>query len=108
MNRFREVVRFSVEHRKMLFIALSILIIFNIIMFHGVKGEDNTNAATVKEKYFTCIEIEDGDTLWGIAEEYASVEFESYDTFIDEVKSINNLKGDRITSGGTLVIPIYK
>jgi hypothetical protein len=108
VNFGSRLISFIVEHRKMV-LALSLILLFvTILAFGGVEDEKKANASTVKEKYFTCIDIQEGDTLWSIAEEYAGVEFDSKQAFIKEVERINELKGDRITSGATLVIPIYK
>lgn len=108
INRKKRILSFAIQNRKLLLTASLIILFVSILFFGGIAEENEANASTVQEKYFTCINIEEGDTLWGIASEYASVEFGSYDAFIDEVKRINNLKGDSITSGATLVIPVYK
>ena len=64
-------------------------------------------ASTTKEKYYTSIRIKSGDTLWGLAEIYGQ-EYKDYSVFIDEVRTINRLSGDRITAGGCLLIPVYR
>lgn len=58
-------------------------------------------------KSFTSIEIEDGETLTSIAEEYA-ISAAQYSDYIEEVKSINNLKSDTIHTGCYLMIPVYQ
>lgn len=58
------------------------------------------------DKSFISIELQDGDTLSSIAEEYALSPSE-YRSYIAEVKSINNLKSDTIHSGCYLMIPVY-
>lgn len=58
------------------------------------------------DKSFTTITIEEGDTLISIAEEY-SLPASEYRDYIDEVKSINNLKDDTIHAGCYLLIPVY-
>lgn len=54
--------------------------------------------------------IEQGDSLWSIAEEY--VDYDHYDDirdYVDEVISINDLNDkNSITAGCNLVIPYYK
>ena len=47
------------------------------------------------------------ETLWTIAEEHYSEEYNSYQEYIDEVKFINNLTDDTIYRGAKLVIPYY-
>lgn len=58
-------------------------------------------------KYYTSIEIESGDTLWSIAEQFRTAEYISVQDYIKEVKEINGLSGDSITSGCYLIIPYY-
>lgn len=91
--------------RKLIF-GLSLVLIICIIF--GVNNKkQNPEAATTNEKYYTCITIEEDDTLWTIAEEYCTEEYDSYQEYIDEVKFINDLTDDTLYYGGKLVIPYY-
>lgn len=65
------------------------------------------NDAIEYDKSFITIEIGNGDTLMSLAQEYA-VSSVDYSDYIEEVKSINNLKSDTIHSGCYLLIPIYE
>jgi cell division protein YceG involved in septum cleavage len=58
------------------------------------------------EKSFISIEVNDGDTLTSIAQDYA-VSAAEYDTYISEVKNINNLDNDTIHAGCYLLVPVY-
>ena len=58
------------------------------------------------EKSFQAIEIQPGDTLTSIAEEYATSEA-VYQDYIDEVIEINQLKDDQIHAGCYLMVPVY-
>lgn len=82
-----------------------IVILLGVLIFnqiHVVKADHHTHYT----KTFTSIEIENGDTLTSIAEEYAISEAD-YESYIEEVKNINNLKSDNIHTGCYLMIPIY-
>ncbi len=57
-------------------------------------------------KYYTSIEIQDGDSLWAIAEKYGS-HYSNKETYISEVKKINHIQGEKIHSGEYLTIPYY-
>ncbi|MCM1498633.1 MAG: LysM peptidoglycan-binding domain-containing protein [Clostridium sp.] len=59
------------------------------------------------DKSFITIEISEGDTLTSLAQEYA-VSSNDYSDYIEEVKSINNLKSDTIHSGCYLLVPVYE
>lgn len=58
-------------------------------------------------KYYTSIRVDGGDTLWEIAEEYRTEEYEDINSYIDEVKKINHLSTSKITDGMYLCIPYY-
>ena len=58
-------------------------------------------------KYYTSITVESGDTLWDIAREYKKSETSDINSYIDEIKSINNLTSDNITAGQNLIIVYY-
>jgi len=56
--------------------------------------------------FYTSYEIQNGDTLWGIAA--ANLDQSGYDNiedYMEEIKQINNLiNGDKITSGGHIIL----
>ena len=72
----------------------------------------HTNTDTVKakndnHKYFTHILIEEGDTVWNIAEEYITAEYDSTAEYVYEVERVNHISADDITEGCYLMIPYY-
>ncbi len=56
--------------------------------------------------YYTSIEIQDGDNLWDIADQYATASISKQD-YIKEVKELNNLSSDDIYEGQYLTVPYY-
>lgn len=69
---------------------------------HGNMQED-----PVSFKYYKSIEIQDGDTLWGIAKEYMGEEYESVQEYIAELKEFNQLITDDIQSSNYLTVVYY-
>lgn len=58
--------------------------------------------------YYTDIVIQKGESLWDIANEHMTEEYDSPKTYIKEVKSINSLTDvDKIYAGQRIVIPYY-
>ncbi len=89
-------------------IILGLCILLGLVIILGFTGKgQEAEAATVNQKYYKCVTITDDDTLWTIAEENYSEEYDSYEDYIDEVKFINNLSNDTIYNGATLVVPYY-
>lgn len=80
------------------------LVLLTLIVFVCIKVD---GGAASKYKYFKSIQIQPGDTLWSIAEEYMSDDYESMADYIKEVKFINNIENSRITTGKYLVVPYY-
>ena len=76
--------------------------------YHSLVSSASTGSEQVSYKYFTSIQVEAGDTLWSIAEEYADQEhYSSYKEYINEVKRMNKMRDDSIVSGQYLIIPYY-
>lgn len=68
---------------------------------------DSTNNAN-EYKYYTSHKIEQGESLWAIAEDYMDQEhYDSIQDFIEEIKSVNQMSGDKIQSGNYLLIPYF-
>ncbi|MBQ6230060.1 MAG: hypothetical protein IJJ74_02965 [Eubacterium sp.] len=96
-------------NKRNILLAVAITLIFaSIMLFSNASSDNKASASTTKHKYYTSISIEDGDSLWSIAEKYAAPESGSYSDFISEVKQINDLHGDQIEYGCSIVIPQYK
>ena len=56
-------------------------------------------------KYYTSIPIEKGDTLWSIAKEYMTEDYDGIEEYIREIRRVNHLSGDKIDAGRYLAIP---
>ncbi|MBQ9277271.1 MAG: LysM peptidoglycan-binding domain-containing protein [Lachnospiraceae bacterium] len=103
----RDIAGFIHRHYKLSVFMIGAALLIMVFLFGADKKEKHVDASTYNVKYFKCITIEADDTLWSIAEENMSEEYSSINDYIDEVKSINALVGDKIYSGATLVVPYY-
>lgn len=86
-------------------LTVAVLVGITLLFFGGMKIV-NADEAKEYEKSFVSIEIEHGDTLTSIAQEYAKSEAD-YKDYIEEVKTINSIKDDTIHSGCYLLVPVY-
>ena len=58
-------------------------------------------------KSYTSIEIRPGDSLWSIAAEYITDDYDSVQDYVREIKSWNGLETDEIHAGRFLIIPYH-
>lgn len=92
-------------------ILLTVIIVIALSVFLSdrlVSAHDNADShSSDRPKYYKSIQIKAGDTLWQIAEQNMSNEYDSITDYILEVKRINNLASDNIQSSQYLMIPYY-
>lgn len=88
-------------------IFLVILISLIFLIFSPKRTVAYSDKEAQHEKYYTCIYVDGGDTLWDIASKYCTAEYSDYYEYINEVMSINNLHTSFIKSGTRLCIPYY-
>lgn len=85
-----------------LILAFCVLAGGSISGFARVAGEEDASY-----KYYTSIMIEQGDTLWSIASDNMTPEYERIEEYMKEVRRLNHLYGDNIHAGEYLTIPRY-
>lgn len=90
-------------------LALVGIIIVSILILLGSTISAFASARTKNElhKYYTSIQVESGDTLWKLAEEYTASSSMSREDFIEEVSYLNGLSDGDIHRGEYIVIPYY-
>lgn len=71
-----------------------------------VMAEEETSASP--EKFYTSIHLEEGDTLWSIAQTYYTDSDESVEEYVRELRQINSLSDDHIDAGHYLTVRYYK
>lgn len=91
--------------RKAVFIgSLLLMLVFTGFAFNSPSAVAQ-NRNTVK--YYTTVQVEAGDSLWTIAGEHITPEYDDMDDYIEEIKSINGISGNLIQQGSYLNIPYY-
>lgn len=87
--------------------ALAVLVVLccGLILFH--KTVSTASSENPCEKCYKSIEIQKGDSLWSIAQNYCSKEWNSIPDYIEEVKQFNGLHQDELTAGNYIAIPYY-
>lgn len=95
--------------RNFLMCLLTILLVVSLsLIFFDFSTKAQSSDEEILYKYYKSIIVEDGDTLWDYAEEYAIREhYKDSQAYIEEVIKMNALKDDEITSGQHIILPYY-
>lgn len=83
-------------------------VVFVFLMSAFLLSNNLIEAKGTKDKQFTSIQVQKGDTLWKIAKKYMGNEYSSVDDYIEEVCQTNHIYDGKITEDMYLVIPYYK
>lgn len=91
-----------------------ILVCFMMISFYfgffgnqlmNVHAEDNYMPE--KTRYFTSIQIQQGETLWEIASRFSTGSDLTVQSYMDELIKMNNLQNDTIYAGQYLTVVYF-
>ena len=88
-------------------LALCMLFLGVFIGSRRVAQVEAMSNTSDREKFYTSISVEKGDTLWSIADEYMTDGYEDRDNFMNEVREMNHLTGSLIHADSILLIPYY-
>ena len=96
--------------RKMLVTGFLLIIMFIAFILGSiiVKAQNNHNANRGQIKYSNIV-VQDGQTLWDIAEEHIdNSQFDSVYEYMDSLKKLNGLTSNNIYSGQNIIITYYE
>lgn len=88
------------------FMAAAVVLAASMIFFCVLVSARGRSESLPAYKYYTSVQIGQGDTLWGIAEEYCPRQL-SVKSYVKELKQINRLKTDDIHAGNYLTVVYY-
>ena len=98
-----------VARRKMILLLTTVLFItIGSVVFGTIFSKAKNPSADITQfKYYKSITIEQGDSLWSIAEEYCTDAYEDTREYVDELKELNSLTSDIIHEGQHLLVAYY-
>lgn len=103
--------RRNTKKRRQVQIVASMVGVIILTIFTLTVSASEINAVSdtsgIRYKYFTTVYVENGDTLWSIASEYATDEYDDFDMYIAEVKKLNDLKSNTLQHGSHICVPYY-
>jgi hypothetical protein len=82
--------------------AVLLLYLLNV----GISSTNIQGSVQVENKGYILLEINQNDTLWGIAESYMNDKFYTHESYIAEIIEMNHLDSSTIIAGEALLIPI--
>ena len=84
------------------------ILLISMILLSILLGTIIVNASDTGQpvKYYTSIEVEHNDTLWSLEERYNNGT-EDRDTYINNIKQLNNMRTDIITEGRYILLYYY-
>ncbi|MBR5419776.1 MAG: hypothetical protein IK115_01365 [Lachnospiraceae bacterium] len=111
-KRFRRLMKKSWYRKRI--IALSVFWVLLILivsvaaaMLFGTRADAVEDTGEVYYKYYKSVKIMEGDTLWSYAEQYRDPARQTVQEYIAEVKRTNDMQGDTLVEGRSLVLPYY-
>ena len=98
----------KVQMEKRLIVVIGIIVIsLGILLGSSISAFASAREKARIHKYYTSIQLRQGDSIWELAGEYASTD-QSEQEFIDEVCEVNGISESNILhSGQYLVVPYY-
>lgn len=102
-----EPIRRMTDRRRFKWIALALFIVFVILTVIFTTKKVTAEGEVYRSKQVTSVQIQKGDTLWGIASEYMSDEYNDINEYICEIKLSNRLSSDTIHAGNYIIVPYY-
>ena len=105
MNRRRNV---CVMERSVLVFGAALIVFFLAAFLISDRIEASSMTSDQQSyKYYTSIQVKQGESLWSIAGHYMSSDYSDLDAYIEEVRDLNHLDSDDIHAGEYLLIPYY-
>ncbi len=88
-------------------IGVALLFIVVLFSIFFITKTVTAQRAVDRTKLVTCIEVKKGDSLWSIASEYFTDEYDDMNEYIAEIMSSNGMISDEIHAGNFIIVPYY-
>lgn len=85
-------------------IGAAFLLVFSFGISNFIASAHENTGEQAIYKYYKSIQIQPGDTLWDIAEETMTSEYDSTAEYVDVLKEMNGLTSDQIEAGQYLTV----
>lgn len=100
---------FAAANYKGILLGITVLvcILVSLLLFTNLDHVEASNGQ-IREKQYKNVEIQDGDTVWTLAEEFKTYEYKSTMELVREILEINNINEKTVLKpGNRILIPNY-
>lgn len=96
------------DNKKRIWI-LGIAVLFLLMLFSVgfITKTVTAERAGERVKLVASVEIKHGDTLWSIASEFYSDEYDDMNDYIKEIMYSNGMASDEIRTGNYIIVPYF-
>lgn len=99
--RCQSMKRRLVKKELIIFFLIVLFAFFSFIFFSSLSKAQSSQQVTT---HYISYEVQSGDTLWSIADEYMTPEDHSKTEYIKKIKELNHMLSDDITAGNYLIL----
>lgn len=97
-----------ISYKAVIFAILFCIMLVSFVLGSVIVKGQSKRHASASDTYFTNITVDEGDTLWSIAQ--ANIDYDYYDSiydYMEQLKDINNLTTDDINAGDNMIVIYY-
>ena len=105
LQRNRQRRKFLLFRRLFFVMAAVAAAVFITLILTGFS--DPASPSVSGYKYYTAVTVQCDDTLWDLASAHMTDTYPSVQSYIREIKKVNNMKNDTIYYGQKLILPYY-
>lgn len=95
------------RRRMLILLAVMLMITIGSVIFGSSFTSAQAQESELAYKYYKSIVIEKGDSLWSIAQEYMTSDYDNTQEYIEELIQLNSLTSETIHAGQHLLVAYY-
>ena len=90
-------------------IMISVVVFISIFLSFSFMSDAKNNGEHKDNRYYSCVSIKAGDTIWSIAEQNMDLmHYNNVESYVRDIASVNKIRTDsELISGTSLIIPYY-
>lgn len=93
--------------RKFMITCVAVILFASGFLGHTMLTSMANEEGADPVRYYKCVQIQEGDSLWGLASRYGEGGTMSAKEYVSELKRMNNLKEDTIHKGQYLTVVYF-